>query len=61
MSLKPKDKAKGRKVAVEEFEDMMGTEITTSIRYGSLCLRKENVNISYSASGEIKITGAYGM
>jgi len=62
MGLQPKDKTKGGKVPIDKFESLVGTAISASIRYGSLQLVKENVNVTYNKNdGEIKITGAYGM
>ena len=62
MGLKGAEKTKGGKVPVDAFQDMLGVTLSTSIRYGSLHLRNDTVNITYKKdSGEIKITGAYGM
>lgn len=56
------EKAKGRKMKIEDFQNnILGKYISASIRYGSLEMKGENVNITYGASGEIKISGSYGM
>jgi hypothetical protein len=61
--LKETDKKKGTgKMSIEDFESLVGTSITTSIRYGYLSLVGENVNITYGKdSGELKVTGYYGL
>lgn len=60
--LKAGEKTKGTKMSTDAFEDLLGTELCTSIRYGYLNLKGENVNITYKKNdGEMKITGGYGM
>jgi len=50
------------KMTLEDFQDLMGQHISASIRYGSLDLCGEKVNITYSqATGELKVTGSYGL
>jgi DUF438 domain-containing protein len=62
MGLSPKDKVKGGRLSIEKFENLVGKEITASIRYGHLRLKGETVNITYKqADNEIKITGGYGL
>lgn len=60
LQLDGKAKTKGAKFLEGEFSDIIGSTITASIRYGSLYVRGP-VNVSYTKSGEIKITGGYGM
>ena len=63
MNLAKKDKTKGKRMEVEEFESNIlgGQSLSTSIRYGYLYLRG-NVNVSFSMDDSIvKITGGYGM
>ena len=56
-------KTKGGKIPTDDFEELLGTDLCTSIRYGYLYLKGENVNITYKKAdgGELKITGGYGM
>ena len=57
------DKTKGGKISLEKFEDdIIGQNFYVSIRYGSLHLAGQHVNVTYSKDEEeIKINGAYGV
>lgn len=61
--LKEGEKTKGTKLSPDAFEEMVGTELCTSIRYGGqLTLKGENVNITYnSKEGQMRISGGYGL
>ena len=54
-------KTKGGKIALDEFRDMLGGGLpSASIRYGYLSIVGAGVNVTFGASGELKITGSYG-
>jgi len=61
--MKVDDKKKGTgKMAIDDFETLVGCTIETSIRYGHLSLVGGNVNINFNKdSGELKVTGGYGL
>jgi len=63
LQLGAQDKTKGGKIPLEKFEDdIIGQNFHVSIRYGSLHLAGQHVNITYSKDAEeIKINGAYGV
>lgn len=62
MELEAKDKTKGGKKAIEDFEDLLGGAVRAKIRFGYLRLVNENVNITFSKDAEeIKVTGYYGL
>ncbi|CAJ1964769.1 unnamed protein product [Cylindrotheca closterium] len=50
MDLKGAEKTKGQKMSVELFNDFTGYAITKSIRYDTLSIKSENVNITYLAN-----------
>lgn len=60
MDIPQNQKAKGKKFTADEFQDFLGTDLTSSIRYGYLYLRG-NANVTYTKDGEIKVTGGYGL
>ena len=60
LAIPPTQKVKGKKFKSEDFEDLVGSRLTKSIRYGYLTIRG-NVNVSYTQAGEIKVTGGYGL
>jgi len=62
MRVGDKEKTKGKRMEVEEFqENILGSELETSIRYGSL-VAKGKLTVSFDSSDDImKITGGYGM
>ena len=62
MGLAESEKCKGGKMAIAELEDLLGSEITTSIRDGYLSLKEGTVNITFNKNvGNIKVTGHYGL
>ncbi len=57
--LKAGAKAKGGKLTLDEFHNMIGGLPSARVRYGWLQIAGERVNVYYT-NGELKITGSYG-
>ncbi|KAI0082538.1 hypothetical protein K474DRAFT_533127 [Panus rudis PR-1116 ss-1] len=51
---------KQKKLTADEFQRIMG-DITASVRYDTLYLTGNNVNVRWSNTGEFKFSGTYGL